>query len=56
MAIQLFVMQDVIASLRPALLERPEAIDTWSVRLRDQAMALIDAEAVRRRAASGTRS
>lgn len=56
MAIQLFVMQDVIASLRPALLERPEAIDTWSVRLSDQAMALIDAEAVRRRAASGARS
>lgn len=48
-AIQLFVMQDAVGTLRPALLDSPAAIDTWSRRLYDYAMAMIDAEAERRR-------
>jgi hypothetical protein len=49
MAIQLFVMQDAVGTLRPALLDAPSAIDAWSRRLHDYAMAMVDAEAGRRR-------
>jgi AcrR family transcriptional regulator len=48
MAIQLFVMQDAVGTLRPALLDSAEAVDAWSRRLHGYAMALIEAEAVRR--------
>lgn len=55
MAIQLFVMQDIVDALRPGLLGSPAAIDAWAARLHDQAMALIDAEAARRRTAAASR-
>lgn len=55
MAIQLFVMQDIVDALRPGLLGSPAAIDAWASRLHDQAMALIDAEAARRRTAASSR-
>jgi AcrR family transcriptional regulator len=49
LAIQLFVMQDAIGTLRPALLDSAGAVDAWSRRLHGYAMALVDTEAARRR-------
>ncbi|MBS81032.1 CerR family C-terminal domain-containing protein [Variovorax sp. Varisp41] len=50
LAMQLFVSQDVIEAIRPALLRTPRAVDTWARRLAGYAVALVEAEA-RRRAA-----
>lgn len=55
MAIQLFVMQDAVGTLRPALLDSAEAVDAWSHRLHGYAMALIEAEAARRHTAAEDR-
>jgi hypothetical protein len=55
MAIQLFVMQDAVGTLRPALLDSAAAVDAWSRRLHGYAMALIDAEARRRRTTAEAR-
>ena len=56
LAVQLFVMQDAIGAIRPALLASPEAVDAWSLRLHGHAMALIEAEAERRCAPREDRS
>lgn len=57
MAIQLFVMQDVIDFVRPSLLQSPHQIDTWTDRLVSYALALVAAEAQRpQRASPSTRS
>ncbi|RZL63508.1 MAG: DUF1956 domain-containing protein [Variovorax sp.] len=48
LAIQLFVVQDVIDVLRPSLLESPLQIDTWADRLTRYALALVESERLRR--------
>ncbi|MEJ8822265.1 CerR family C-terminal domain-containing protein [Variovorax humicola] len=48
LAIQLFVMQDVIGEIRPPLLRSPSHIDTWAERLVQYALALVASEARRR--------
>ena len=48
MAMQLYVMQDVIDVLKPSLLGDATAIDTWADRLARYAVALVAAEAERR--------
>jgi len=50
LAIQLFVMQDVVDTLRPALRKSDASIDTWAERLHLYAMAMVDADAARRAA------
>jgi AcrR family transcriptional regulator len=48
LALQLFVMQDLIDVLRPTLLRSAENIDLWAERLHLFAMAMVDAETKRR--------
>jgi AcrR family transcriptional regulator len=48
LAIQLFVMQDVIGMLNPSLLDTSQQIDTWADRLLGYALAMVATEAVRR--------
>ncbi|MGJ7521285.1 CerR family C-terminal domain-containing protein [Variovorax sp. LT1P1] len=48
LALQLFVMQDMVDVLRPALLRSADSIDRWADRLHLYAMALVDAETARR--------
>lgn len=48
LAMQLFVMQDIIDALAPSLLDTPQHIDTWSDRLVTFAIAMVDAETQRR--------
>ena len=48
LAMQLFVMQDVIDALAPSLLDTPQHIDTWSGRLVTYAVAMVGAETQRR--------
>ncbi|MGJ7563428.1 TetR/AcrR family transcriptional regulator [Variovorax sp. GB1R11] len=50
LSMQLYVSQDFIEALRPSLLRTPRAIDTWADRLTGYALALVEAEAARRRA------
>ncbi|SFP74382.1 transcriptional regulator, TetR family [Variovorax sp. OK605] len=49
LSMQLYVSQDFIEALRPSLLRTPRAIDTWADRLTGYALALVEAEAARRR-------
>ncbi|CAA2104302.1 putative HTH-type transcriptional regulator YttP [Variovorax paradoxus] len=51
LSMQLYVSQDFIEAIRPSLLRTPRAIDTWADRLTGYALALVEAEAARRRAA-----
>lgn len=50
LAMQLFVMQDLVDTLRPSLLKSAQSIDTWAERLHLYAMAMLEAEASRRAA------
>jgi hypothetical protein len=50
LAMQLFVMQDIVDALRPSLLESADSIDTWAGRLHLYAMAMVEADAARRAA------
>jgi len=50
LSMQLYVNQDFIEAVRPSLLRTPRAIDTWAERLTGYAMALVQAEAMRRHA------
>jgi len=50
LAMQLFVMQDLVDTLRPSLLKSAQSIDTWAERLHLYAMAMLEAEAARRAA------
>ena len=50
LSMQLYVSQDFIEAIRPSLLRTPRAIDTWADRLTGYALALVEAEAARRRA------
>ncbi|CAN5870521.1 hypothetical protein BH11PSE13_BH11PSE13_30680 [soil metagenome] len=55
LAMQLFVMQDVIDGLAPSLLDTPQHIDTWSDRLVTFAIAMVAAETERRATAGDAR-
>jgi AcrR family transcriptional regulator len=48
LAMQLFVMQDIVDTLRPALLRSAAGIDAWAERLHLYAMAMVEAETSRR--------
>lgn len=48
LGIQLMVSRDLVETDRPSLLNSPEALDAWSARLVTFALALVDAERVRR--------
>lgn len=50
LALQLFVSHDFIDAIRPALLRGAARIDTWAERLVQYALALVEAEAARRKA------
>lgn len=50
LAMQLFVMRDVVDVLSPALLGSPQSIDAWSQRLLGYALAMVASETARRRA------
>lgn len=52
LAMQLFVMQDIVDTLRPSLLESAQRIDTWAERLHLYALAMIEADAARRAGAA----
>jgi TetR/AcrR family transcriptional regulator, regulator of cefoperazone and chloramphenicol sensitivity len=52
LAMQLFVSQDLVEAIRPSLLNTPRSVDTWAQRLTGYALALVEAEAVRRQAAA----
>ncbi|HEX6703928.1 MAG TPA: CerR family C-terminal domain-containing protein [Albitalea sp.] len=56
LGVHLFVSRDVIEALAPQLSATPEAVDLWADRLLMYALALIDAEAKRRRKAGRPRS
>ncbi|MBN8752317.1 MAG: TetR family transcriptional regulator [Variovorax sp. 67-131] len=49
LSMQLYVSQDFIEAIRPSLLRTARGIDTWADRLTGYAMALVAAEAARRR-------
>ncbi|MDM0042083.1 CerR family C-terminal domain-containing protein [Variovorax sp. J22G21] len=48
MAIQMFLMQEVIDFMRPSLLQSTQQIDTWTDRLVSYALAVVASEAQRR--------
>ena len=50
LVLQLFVMQDLVDVLRPALLKSADSVDRWADRLHLYAMAMVDAETARRAA------
>ena len=50
LAIHLFVGRDVLSAIRPSLVATPKAIDQWTPRIVDYALALITAETLRRQA------
>jgi AcrR family transcriptional regulator len=52
LSMQLYVSQDFIEAIRPSLLRTPRAIDTWADRLTGYALALVQAEETRRKAAA----
>jgi TetR/AcrR family transcriptional regulator, regulator of cefoperazone and chloramphenicol sensitivity len=56
LALQLFVARDVIAAIRAQLIGTPAAIDRWAARMVDYAVAMLEAEAARRMAASSAAS
>ena len=53
LGVHLFVSRDVIEALAPQLSATPEAVDLWAERLLMYAEAMIDAEARRRKTATG---
>ena len=50
LAVQLFVSQDLVDAIRPSLLNTPKNVDTWAQRLTGYAVALVEAEVLRRKA------
>lgn len=53
LAMQLFVMHDMVDAIQPALMRNGAAIDRWAERLVGYALALVDAEQRRRAATFG---
>lgn len=49
LAMQLFVMHDCVTAIKPSLLRGAASIDRWAERLVGYALALVEAEAQRRR-------
>ena len=56
LGMQLFVAHEMVMDIRPALLSTPEAIDAWSTRLVELALALVATEATRRAATPARRT
>jgi AcrR family transcriptional regulator len=56
LAMQLFVMHDMVDAIQPALMRNAAAIDRWAERLVGYALALVQAEQSRRRAAVATKA
>lgn len=54
LALQLFVGRDIVQAIRPQLLGQPAAIDVWAGRLVLFAVAMVQAEASRRKRVTGT--
>ena len=54
LAMQLFVMHDMVDLIHPPLMRSAAAIDRWAERLVDYALALVDAEQQRRRTTTTT--
>jgi AcrR family transcriptional regulator len=52
LAMQLFVMRDCVDVIRPSLMRGAPSIDRWAERLVDYALAMVQAEAQRRRSPS----
>jgi hypothetical protein len=50
----LFVNQEVIQTIRPGLIKTAKAIEAWTPRLIEEAMALIELEVRRRGQAAGS--
>ena len=48
LAVMLFVNQEVIQAIRPSLVRTAKSIETWTPRLIEEAMALVDLETRRR--------
>ena len=53
MALQLYIGRDIVQAIRPQLLGQPKAIDLWAERLVIYASAMVQAEAGRRKLATG---
>ncbi|KQP47700.1 CerR family C-terminal domain-containing protein [Pseudorhodoferax sp. Leaf274] len=53
LAMQLFVMHDMVDTIQPSLMRDATAIDRWAERLVGYALALVDAERLRRTALAG---
>ncbi|WP_326538089.1 CerR family C-terminal domain-containing protein [Pseudorhodoferax sp.] len=53
LALQLFVTHDMIDAIQPSLMRNAAAIDRWAERLVGYALALVDAERLRRTATAG---
>ena len=50
LAMHLYMARDVVAAIRPRLLQGPKAIDLWAGQMVDQAEAMVRLEAARRKA------
>ena len=50
LALNLFACRDLLSAIRPSLLATPQAIDQWTPRIVDGALALVTAETTRRQA------
>ena len=53
--IQLFVSREIIDTIRPSLVSGPRAIDKWTPRMVDNALAMVAVERTRRAAATSSK-
>jgi AcrR family transcriptional regulator len=56
LGLQPLMTRDVVAAIRPGLIDNPAAIDVWTARLADYAEAMVNAELSRRREPAATNS
>ena len=49
LAIHLYMTRDIVEAIRPQLLQGPKSVDTWAALLVDQAEAMVNIEAARRK-------
>ena len=50
LAMHLYMTRDIVAAIRPRLLQSPKSIDVWAGQMVDQAEAMVSLEAARRKA------
>lgn len=50
LAMHLYMTRDIVAAIRPRLLQSPKSIDLWAGQMVDQAEAMVSLEAARRKA------